>query len=111
MRLPNGEIAIIPAEKLRDYLLSRTHPVGRFKAEFFLRLGYTQQGWDVLEADIRRLLRGNAEEGEETEYGKKYLVRGTITGPEGRGAVLTVWTILHGEDVPRFITAYPESRV
>jgi hypothetical protein len=44
-----------------------------------------------------------------TEYGIKYSISGSITGPNGRSAnVVSVWIILTGEDVPRFVTAYPE---
>ena len=43
MRLPNAAKAVIPIEKLRDYLTSITHPAGRFKAAFFLSLGYTEE--------------------------------------------------------------------
>jgi hypothetical protein len=33
-----------------------------------------------------------------------------IVGMAGRKAkVLTAWIVLHGEEVPRFVTAYPES--
>ena len=35
MILPNIDKAVIEPEKLRDYLLSKSHPIGRFKAEFF----------------------------------------------------------------------------
>jgi hypothetical protein len=35
MVLPGSEHAVIDAAKLRDYLLSYEHPVGRFKAAFF----------------------------------------------------------------------------
>lgn len=39
MRLPNADRAAIDAAKIRDYLLSEMHPVGRFKAAFFSTLG------------------------------------------------------------------------
>jgi hypothetical protein len=45
MKLPFAENAVVDAEKVRDYLLSRLHPVGRFKAVFFAGLGYTQENW------------------------------------------------------------------
>jgi len=32
--LPNADEAVIEPAKLRDYLLSTTHPLGRFKARF-----------------------------------------------------------------------------
>lgn len=35
MKLQNYERAIIPQDKLKDYLLSPIHPVGQFKARFF----------------------------------------------------------------------------
>ena len=41
MKLPASD-AIIPPDKLRDYLLSPTHPDGRAKAEYLGRLGYSQ---------------------------------------------------------------------
>lgn len=42
MNLPGAEEAIVDDAKVRDYLLSREHPVGRFKATFFSGLGYTR---------------------------------------------------------------------
>ena len=109
MNLPNAAGAIIPAEKLRDYLLSTEHPIGRYKAAFFRTLGYEASEWELLHSDIAGLLNSDAAEIETTDYGKKYAITGSITGPSGRSAVLvTVWIILTGEDVPRFVTAYPE---
>ncbi len=46
MRMPGAERAVIDSAKIRDYLLSPSHPVGRFKAVFFASLGYT--AWIVL---------------------------------------------------------------
>ena len=53
MRLPRAECAIVDAAKLRDYLLSPTHPIGRFKAAFFVSLGYSHEAWQTLAADLR----------------------------------------------------------
>jgi hypothetical protein len=108
--LPGVVNAVIEPRKLRDYLLSHSHPIGRTKADFFARLGYAREGWHVLAADLRKL----AEEGEAieiatTEFGMKFEVRGTLRGPSGRDAgVVSAWIILLGEDFPRFVTAYPE---
>ena len=107
--LINRNAAVIPAEKLRDYLLSPTHPIGRYKATFFRTLGYDQSNWQVLGGDLRSLLSLNAEQLDVTEYGRKYAVTGSITGPNGRLAeIVSVWIILAGEEMPRFITAYPK---
>jgi hypothetical protein len=50
MRMPNTKLAVIQTAKLRDYLLSPMHPVGRFKAVFFHSLGYEAQSWERLAA-------------------------------------------------------------
>lgn len=109
MDLPNAEAAIISPEKLREYLLSPSHPIGRYKAALFRLYGYDQDRWEMLENDIRSILTNGADVLESTEYGAKYAVRGTITGPNGRRlAIVTVWIILTNEAAPRFVTAYPE---
>jgi hypothetical protein len=107
--LLNRNAAVIPVEKLRNYLLSPTHPIGRYKATFFRTLGYDQGNWQVLEADLRSLLLLNAEQLDVTEYGRKYAITGSITGPNGRLAeIVSVWIILAGEEMPRLVTAYPK---
>lgn len=111
MRLPNADQAIFDPRKVRDYLLSLEHPVGRFKAHFFTQLGFASQRWQDLRDQLQSVaLGGDAERSEKTDYGQKYIVRGTIFGMAGKQAkVLTVWIVLHGEEVSRFVTAYPES--
>jgi hypothetical protein len=108
MRLPSAETALIDERKIRDYLLSTSHPVGRFKAAFFGSLGYRVDQWELLEKDLRSLLKNDAIPTERTEYGQKYEVRGDVTGPSGESAeIVTVWIVLEGEDRPRLITAFP----
>jgi hypothetical protein len=109
MKLPQAERAVIEPSKIRDYLLSTSHPVGRFKAPFFSSLGYTNANWRRLAEDLRDLaVTGDAELGRDSAYGQKYEIRGTLKGPLGRSArVLTVWIILFGRDVPQFVTAFP----
>ena len=53
MGLPNCSKAVLAPEKLRDYLLSPAHPIGRYKALFFRTLGYDQTSWQQLETDLR----------------------------------------------------------
>ncbi len=108
-RLPNAEKAIIETEKLRGYILSSTHPVGRFKAAFFRRLGYSAENWEAFERSLRDLILTQDTRGvEESQYGNKFVVEGTFAGPSGDTVqIVTVWIILKGENVPIFITAYP----
>ena len=105
----DADAAVITARKLQDYLLSTAHPIGRYKAAFFINLGYTSEAWQVLERDLRDLLRGAVPQLEVTEYGQKFATHGQLKGPTGRVAsVVAVWIILAGESAPRFVTAYPE---
>jgi hypothetical protein len=57
VKLPGGERAIVDPEKLRDYVLSRMHPVGRFKAAFFASLGYEIDNWQDLDRALRAAAR------------------------------------------------------
>jgi len=109
LKLSNTNRAIIDPAKLRDYLLSPGHPVGRFKAPFFVALGYVQDEWPQLEADLRaQHLSQEARPATTSPYGQKYEIRAIVTGVAGRSAeVVSVRIILADEDAPRFITAYP----
>jgi len=109
MKLPAAERAVIEPAKIQNYLLSTSHPVGRFKAPFFASLGYTSANWRRLDEDLRDLaISGDAELGKDSPYGQKYEIRGTLRGPSGKSAeVLTVWIVLFGGDVPQFVTAFP----
>jgi hypothetical protein len=110
VQIPNADRAVIDPRKLHGYLLSRSHQVGRFKAAFFLALGYLPEDWRRLEADLwGQLLPKDATAEEHTSYGQKYAIRATLVGPSGKSAdVLSVWFVRRGEEFPRFVTAYPE---
>lgn len=109
MKLPNADRAVIDQQKLSGYLLSRSHPIGRFKAAFFARAGFDVENWTALAAQLRELARlGQAQPGESSEYDQKYLVSGTLIGPQGgQLAVTSVWIVRAGGDVPRLVTVYP----
>ena len=110
MRIPNADCAVIDPVKLHGYLLSRSHPVGRFKVAFFHALGYSSGKWRQLEADLRsQHLSRNVTLETQTPYGKKYSIHAPLVGPSGSSAeVLSIWVVRTGEEFPRFVTAYPE---
>jgi hypothetical protein len=112
VKLPAVDRAVVAEAKIRDYLLSDSHPVGRFKAAFFAMLGYSAADWESLAADLRCHAEDNeAVVTQANEYGQKYEVRGRIEGSAGKAAVLVaVWIVLHDEDFPRFVTAFPVAR-
>ena len=106
MRLPAAERAFIDPTKIRDYLLSAEHPIGRFKAAIFRAADYTRDDWEQLRRDLLMLAQsGDVSLGGTTRFGSKYLVRGRL----GRSVrVISVWIVRTAEDFPRFVTAYPE---
>lgn len=112
MILPGADKADIPHEKLYGYLLSRAHPVGRYKAAFFARLGYFSDTWQGLAADLRaQHLTQTAELVETTPFGDKYAIRAMLKGPIGHPTpVVSIWFIPRGGESPRFFTAYPGGR-
>ncbi len=108
MRLPNSDRAIIEKRKLADYLLSTSHPIGRFKAAFFNRRGYFASNYEEPEKAFRTII-ANSEVAEsiESQYGRKYVISGDLIGLRGSATVTTVWIIVANEDEPRFVTACP----
>jgi hypothetical protein len=107
--LPSGDRATIDPAKLRDYLLSLTHPIGRFKARFFAALGFAPERWRELEEAFRvQHLTQDAEPAGTVAAGQKYAIRATLNGPNGQSAVVvSVWFIPASGMAPRFVTAYP----
>ncbi len=106
MKLP--EPLEIERGKVRDYLLSRTHPVGRFKARVFAALGFDVGLEAEFVAEVLRLARaGDVEENEQTPFGAKYTVSGELIGPLGSRAVSTVWFRASGGGAVRLVTVRP----
>ena len=86
MKLPGADHAIVDGTKVRDYLLSPEHPVGRFKAVFFGILGYTRGQRQRLQQDLLELGRSEtAEEGQKSPFGQKYEMRSRTAETPRRG--------------------------
>ena len=109
MPLPNPERAVVDEAKVRDYLLSPSHPVGRFKAAFFWALGFSADDWRSLSEALLTMGRtGAATEGQVSPFGRKFEIRATLTGPSGRQAtVVTIWMVSNGREFAHFVTAFP----
>lgn len=109
MKLPNPQRAVVDVRKVREYLLPRSHPIGRFKAAFFARAGFHAGNWAELSAALRNLAHeGEAVLGDADEYGQRYLVPGTLKGPTGVDLEVTAVWILPGPDAPpRLVTVFP----
>ena len=72
MKLPNANQAAVDREKIEDYLLNPGHPDKGGKADFFTRLGFHRERWEVLAAALKALaVTGEVTSAGETPHGKK----------------------------------------
>ena len=112
MRLPGAEEAVVPASKIVNYLLSPTHRAGKSKAAFFSSFGFSANQWqDLAEALRRHAMKNDVCEREQTEYGIRHVVDGSLQAPDGSTLnIRSVWFIDAGSSTPRFVTAHPLRR-
>ncbi len=109
MKLPHPKKITIPKEKLVNYILSETHPTGKFKARIFRKLGFDETNINIFKKELQLIVKSQ----ETTEvlvspYGTKYIIDGQIKTPNGKTIkIRTIWIIEMGQDRPRFITLYP----
>ncbi len=106
MRLP-ADTSIAPG-KLSAYLLRRRED--HDKAGWLALAGYGAEDAPRLEKDIRvQLLPLPAVEAGEDQYGWKYIIRGPLTGPNGRTLrVFSVWMQEKATGMTKFITLYSD---
>jgi len=109
MKLPHANQARAGREKFTEYLLNRSHPDGKNKAEFFTRFGFDVERWELLaNAMVRHAVRHDVVRTVESAHGTRYAVDGPLECPDGRHPLVrSVWLIEKGSRVPRLITAYP----
>ena len=109
MRIPAAHLVEVPREKVVDYLLSETHPVGRHKAALFRRWGFSAGNWQELADSLERHAAENDITKEEpSPFGMRFVIEGIMTTADGRlPLVRSVWFLRHEETTPRFVTAYP----
>jgi hypothetical protein len=91
VKLPGADRVRIDEIKIRGYLLSKIHPVGRFKARVFAALGFDDNSVEGFVSELRRIAaEGEVAEAEDAEFGRKYTVPGVLAGPAGSAQVLTM---------------------
>lgn len=106
-KLPNGERALIPLEKLTDYCLNPDHARGKDKAHVFASvLGITRDRANELADFVRQAaVEGEVTKEDNTSFGRYYRVDWAI--PSIADVVLrTIWEIAPEEEVPRLISVF-----
>ncbi len=109
MKLPNGSIAVIDIEKLRDYCLSSQHPEGRHKARVFLSaLGMTAADADKLREILLTAAKVNNEVSmsDTDQYGCRYTLDATVVWGSREALIRSAWIIKAGEEFPRLASCY-----
>lgn len=109
MKIPNAYQAVIPEEKVIQYLLSLTHRDGQGKARFFLAHGFSPVDWERFVAMLRKhVVENEVVKVEETDFGMRYTIDGDLSTPkQTKVRIRSVWFIEAGEEIPRLVTAYP----
>lgn len=108
MLLLNAKHAYIPDEKLYDYALSETHPVGKHKAIVFRKvLGLTIEDAEFLrQVILEKVLVQEAVYEKTTHFGELYTVDFLLEMKERSAIIRTAWIILKEENIPRLTSCY-----
>ena len=109
MKLPNVDQALVPPEKIKDYLLNVAHEKGRGKAIFLLHFGFSVAKWEELvQSLIRHAHDHEVAKSEVSRFGTRYVLEGGLQTPSGRTPqVRVVWFVPEFGDRPRLVTVYP----
>jgi hypothetical protein len=108
MILPNGDRAHVDFAKLRDYCLNPDHLRGRHKARVFAAaLGITaDQAEELRDALLAAALTEEAIATDQDQYGQRYVMDFTMSGPVGTARCRSSWIVRLGEDFPRLTSCF-----
>ena len=108
MRLPNGDQAVVPLDKLLDYCLNPEHPRGQHKARVFAAaLGITSAEADCLRAELlAAAATRDAMAAEADDFGQRFVLDFEMEGFTGSVQVRSLWIIRRGEEIPRLTSCY-----
>ncbi len=111
--LPNLEHAVIPLDKLEDYVLNPNHLEGMHKAKLFRELLGVERRHALALAELIKhtLPRAVAERGKIDEYGERWATYHEIIGLNGATVIVTVAWILRVDAAsePVLISCYIDS--
>ncbi len=95
--------------KLKGYLLSPTHLVGKDKARVFASWGFDLTNWEYLRYELLKLVRlRKVVSTENLPSYTKFYVHGKIRIPRGgTRSVRTIWAIDQDKHKPHLVSAFP----
>ena len=107
MKLPQGEQAIVPLEKLLGYCLNPNHDSGKHKARVFASaLGITADNAEMLKTLIcQAAVEGSVVQQANTEFGQQFKVDWTVPNTDGV-TLRTIWKLPSESEAPQLISAY-----
>ena len=110
MYLPHLQNALVPKNKILDYLINLSHWVGGSKAIFFRNFGFNENNVNKFENSLLNIVRSNEVlKITQNAFGTKYIIDGIFITPDGRNPeITTVWFIENQTEIPKLVTAYPK---
>ena len=107
MKLPNGEQAEIPMQKLIGYCLNPEHPSGKHKAKVFASiLGITNENAEILRKPVQTAaIEGEVVQQDTTAFGQQFKVDWIVPDPVGV-RLRTIWEVTSNKPSPRLISAF-----
>jgi len=109
MTLPNPEQAVVDIIKIRDYCLNPEHRRAQHKARVFSAvLGLKPEHAELLRQELLSAARTHqATSTEQDNYGQRYQLEFTMTGPNGQQATIrSSWIVRRGENFAPLTTCY-----
>jgi hypothetical protein len=107
MKMPNGDRAMVPIEKLTGYCLDPYHPRGRHKARVFLSVGVCNSDAKALRSALLAAAREcDASSGTESPFGHRYVIDFDLIWKGRIIRVRSSWIIALGTDYPRLTSCY-----
>ena len=108
MKLPGGDRAAVPVEKLRDYCLNSEHPEGRHKARVFhSALGLIREDFAILQECLQRAAaEEEAREAGTTPFGIRYTLDFEMNYRGKTARIRSGWMIRNDEDFPCLTSCY-----
>jgi hypothetical protein len=109
LEFPNRGNAYIPLSKLKEYLLSETHSVGKSKAKLLRSFGFNETNINMLMQGLISIAHlGEVKDVLSSPHGVKYVIDGSLRTPAGGSInIRTIWITDKDQVRPRFVTAYP----